>query len=274
MQGEVTQLCSRSLGVMFPTQLSWICPANPQTKQQELKKSIASMIDLLDSEKHRPTHLISRLAHNYGIKIRRLYDLVNVLASVGCCRRTGPDQLVWLGKSQILPALKTLRQERGIDDESKSLCDLFPVSGCVGLSNLTVNLLLLFSALRSDRVDLRFAGNLFSRQTARYKSTLCKLYQINYTLCAAGVSNRTSQVCEIMLLSPYVDFRVVPSSTAIPSHPLLLETLLNHHDAEPASEFVNHRRAEIADLFERSFAARTSLVHSSPTSGECRGCLP
>jgi hypothetical protein len=233
----------------------WMC-VNSANRQQELKKSIASMIDEMEAKGDHSTRSISRLSSLYGIKVRRLYDLVNVLSAIGCCRRTGPDQLTWIGRSKIIPSLKKLRKERGIDDLQRTLCELFPVSGCVGLSNLTVNLLLLFCALRTDRIDLRFAGNLFSRQTTRYKSTLCKLYQINYTLCAAGVSNRTSQVCEVVLLNPYLDFPVIPNAENMPVNPAMLDSLLNRRKTEPIHKYIQMRRKEIAELFEGSFLAR------------------
>jgi hypothetical protein len=109
-----------------------------------------------------------------------------------------------------------------------------------------VSFLLLYYVLRIDRIDLRMAASLFARATPKYRSTLCKLYQIAFVLCAAGIANRTNMVCEVVLRSEYVDFQVVAEEIAEAGSPAVVENLLNHRGGE--MEIVYKRRREIAQM--------------------------
>ena len=139
-----------------------------------------------------------------------MYDVINVFEAIGCCEKSGLDAVKWVGKENIISNLSSLKTQRGVHDRRKRLDDLFPVPCCVGISNLSISFLLLFFALQQDRVDLRYASQFFSRTTARYKTTLCKLYQICYILGSIGVTSRTAQVCEVILNKPYFDEEVLP----------------------------------------------------------------
>jgi hypothetical protein len=121
------------------------------------------------------------------------------------------------------------------------------------MAKLTAALVLVFRALRTDTVDLRLIAHLFSRQTTRYKSTLCKLYQIAFVLCAAGICRRTGQVCEVVLVDGYVDFQVVSEPAA--EEPLGIRNLLNRQSEE--LEAVMRRRKEMKELFTSSVACLT-----------------
>jgi hypothetical protein len=106
---------------------------------------------------------------------------------------------------------------------------------------------------------LRFVGHLFSLRITRYKSTLCKLYQIVFVLCAAGVCNRTSQACEVVLLDPYIEFPIVHiDRTPGPDAPLGIESLLNKKKED--INFVLRRRKEIHDLFASSVLSKTVIL--------------
>lgn len=153
---------------------------------------------------------ISTLSKRFSIKRRRLYDVINVFEAIGCCEKSGLDSVRWVGKENIISNLRSLKLQRGVHDRKKRLDDLFPVPCCVGISNLSISFLLLFFALQQNKVDLRYASQFFSRTTARYKTTLCKLYQICYILGSIGVTSRTAQVCEVILNKPYYDEDVLP----------------------------------------------------------------
>jgi hypothetical protein len=212
------------------------------------KQSIAALIQFLDLHSHQPL-AVNALASRFDVTTRRLYDFINVISAIGACRKSGLDQVIWLGKNQIPSFLQNVCQSRDIDNSQRTLCDLFPVSSCIGISNLTISFLLMFRALRTDHLDLRFVAHLFSRDTRRYKSTLCKLYQISYILGAAGISNRTSQACDVVLLQPDLDFSVLPPDKPEESGPLQIAALLNHRGRDADTEFVSHRRRELQSLF-------------------------
>jgi hypothetical protein len=236
---------------MFPPALG-LAPLHVKPEPPNPKQQIILLISELDRYIQHPV-AISPLSMHFGITTRRLYDFINILSAIGCCRRSGLDLLIWMGRAQIPPFVSELRRLRDVDNAERTLCDLFPVSDCVGMSNLTSCFLLVFHALRTTHLNLRFVGQLFSRKTQRYKSTLCKLYQIVFVLCAAGICSRTAQTCEVVLLDAYIDFIVVPADA---SGPLGIDALLNRKKAN----FVIRRRKEFHDLFAASVVSKAVLL--------------
>lgn len=180
---------------------------------------------------------ISTLSSRFAIKRRRLYDVINVFEAIGCCEKSGLDAVRWVGKENIIVNLRSLKIQRGVHDRRKHLDDLFPVPCCVGISNLSISFLLLFFALQQDRVDLRYASQFFSRTTARYKTTLCKLYQICYILGSIGVTSRTAQVCEVILNKPYFDEEVLP-----PLDDFDHDEKRNSNDKDDPNSLYKHRK--------------------------------
>jgi hypothetical protein len=227
--------------------------------QMDLKEQIVLLIDELDSHQCEPV-AIAPLSARFGIKTRRLYDFINILSAIGCCRKSGLGHLIWLGRHQIPPRVSELCKAQGIVDPNLTLSDLFPVSDCVGMANLTQRFMLMFHAVRTNRLDLRFVGNLFSLKTTRYKSTLCKLYQIAFVLCAAGVCDRTSQVCQVVLCKPYIDFPTVEAEKAMDDDPTQINSLLNRKKENETTDCALRRRKEMLDLFLASAASKTVML--------------
>lgn len=239
----------------------------PHTKQtDDLKISIQMLINELESSINKVQE-ITLLTQRFNIKRRRLYDVINVFSSVGSCSKSGLDHLIWYGKDQLCIHLEKLKESYHINDPNYSLQQLFPVSGCIGISNLTICFLLLFFALKTNHLDLRYVGNLFSRQTSRYKTTLCKLYQISYILGAVGITNRTNQVCEVVLNKPYYNDDIIPddanqNSTGLSpnekkqqedNNPMSIFSLLNHpedvkQENNKAIQYILDRRKEFQNL--------------------------
>ena len=237
----------------------------PQVKQtDDLKLSIQCLIEELEKSIN-TMQAITVLTQKYNIKRRRLYDVINVFSSVGCCNKSGLDHLVWFGKNNLIVKLEQLKNDYHIHNKDLSLQELFPIAGCIGISNLTVCFLLLFFALKTDHLDLRFVGNLFSRQTSRYKTTLCKLYQISYILGSVGITNRTNQVCEVVLNKPYYNEEIIPYETETPENsnvnPFSISSLLNRpQNNKQAEPYIANRRKEFKDLFVQSIASKSIIL--------------
>lgn len=182
-------------------------------------RQVTSEIDSSNLEEE-GAQQISILSNRFHIKRRRLYDVLHVFEAIGCVKKSGLDSVKWIGKENIVTNLHNLKEQRGINDPSKTLDEIFPDPCHVGISNLTIYFLLLFFAIKQDKVDIRYASQFFSRNTTRYKTTLCKLYQICYILGSIDVTSRTSQVCEIILNSPYYDDEVVPADPSEEETPI------------------------------------------------------
>jgi hypothetical protein len=244
---------------MLPAERPVLRDPGAKPDQSDLRHQIACLIDELDGHACEPVS-VTPLAARFAIKARRLYDFINILSAIGCCRKSGLGHLIWVGRHQIPTFVANLGASMGIDNPDKTLCDLFPVSECVGMANLTVRFMLMFRALRTNQVDLRFVGNLFARKTNRYKSTLCKLYQIAFVLCAVGICGRTSQVCQVVLSPAYVDFPLVEPERAVEADPREIDSLLNKRSGNEAIDCAFRRRKEINATFFASAVSKTVIL--------------
>ena len=232
--------------------------------QDDLKTSILQLVSEFETNPEN-SKAITVLCTRYNIKRRRLYDVINVFASVGCCQKSSLDQIYWKGTDKILPELKKLRQERQIDDPTKTLDDLFPLNSCIGISNLTICFLLMFYALKSNKIDIRFVAQFLSRDTGRYKTTLCKLYQISYILNTINITTRSEQVCEVLMNPPYITPDDIIEGEPPPKETFMnIDSLLNrpvnqtqqnqqshnqHNSSIPADHYAFKRREEIKECF-------------------------
>ncbi|OHT16430.1 hypothetical protein TRFO_02686 [Tritrichomonas foetus] len=224
---------------------------------EDLKSSIQAFVKSFEGDMEN-TQQISVLSTKFNIKRRRLYDVINVLEAIGCCEKSGLDSVRWYGLNNITVTLDKLKIEKHIHDPLKNLCDMFPVPCCVGISSLTQSFLLMFFALKTDRIDLRYVSQFFSRTTTRYKTTLCKLYQICYILSAIGVTTRTSQVCEITLNSPFYNEEVIEAfdddyqkNSNEHEEQFAISNLLNHPNKNGIN-YIHRRREEIKQCYDEA----------------------
>lgn len=195
------------------------------SKYQSLsfKQQIQMLVTELDNNKAKEIPL-SSLYPKLNVKRRRLYDVINVFTAIGCSRKSGVDFLIWNGKSQIISELISQIKSHRIKNWNLSLDELFPVNHCVSLTSLASAFLLLFAALDVDTIDLRTACSFFSRDTNRYKTTLCKMYQIILILSALDIVTKTEKVCKIKLLSPYLECLTESNHEIVPTS---IDFLLN-----------------------------------------------
>jgi hypothetical protein len=199
-------------------------PGTPLKPHQrtEFSSSIQALVNQLERDTNTP-HSIPLFCRRFQVKRRRLYDVINVFTAIGCATRQGVDALLWHGRDRALEFMKETSGEMEVQNPEKTLCELFPTEKCVGLPTLTVAFVLLFGAMQVETLDLREVSSFFSRETARYKSTLCKLYQITLILSAIGVMQRTVNVCEVKIQSPFKEGLAEVEYV----NPLALERLLN-----------------------------------------------
>jgi hypothetical protein len=181
---------------------------------------------------------IPTLSKRHQIKRRRFYDVTNIFTTIGCATRSGTDELTWHGISKILPRLLEEKQKSNITNYQLSLAALFLQDNCVGLSSLTTSLLMIFPAIGRDVLNLRDVSAFFSRDTQRYKTTLCKLYQITLILGALEITERTENACEVRIKAPFT--RILADEEE--ENPLAIERLLNRPNSNDAA--LEERRAE------------------------------
>lgn len=237
--------------------------ALPQQKSknpEELRNSIKLLVNELEQHP-KQVFKITDLSNKYNIPRRRLYDVINVFSALGVCQRAGLDHMIWNGTSCAMPVLNTIKSRQSINDKAKSLSSIFPVNACIGIANLTLALISAFYALKISRLDIRFIAHLFSRGTSRYKTTLCKLYQICYVLSSVGMTSRTATVCEIEFNKPYFNCDTLPDiddhNQLLFAGPLCISNLLNHYiTIAEEDQYIYDRRKELKDLFIESVTSK------------------
>jgi hypothetical protein len=223
---------------------SLIMLPQPSPASTSDKNKFASIVRnfIIDLEKAPgKAHEMPALQKQYKIKRRRLYDVTNIMSAIGCTEQTGPDTIIWGGIHRILPSLAEHKQLSGITNFQLSLEELFPQSNCVGLASLTVALLMLFPAIGTKTLNLRDVSAFFSRDWQRYKTTLCKLYQITLILGALEITERTEVACEVRLRERFAT--LVDGHE--PDNPFAIETLLNRE-----KEF-ERRKAEFRRICDK-----------------------
>ena len=177
-------------------------------------------------EKKITNFAITALTKQFSFQRRRLYDVINVLEAIGVCKKTSVDMISWYGLSCIPNTIKLLQKEKNLDSSPRNLEILFPDDTCISISNLTKAYILCFSTLQSQTLNLKSVANLFSKQNGRFKTTLCKLYQITHVLEAAGIVQKTVVPGEVTICDPYY---ILNSPKEKELNMLSIDALLNHH---------------------------------------------
>jgi hypothetical protein len=211
------------------------CPPGNPNPQTLFSQAIALVIAELDSFPNQKQS-IRGIARKYQIKLRRLYDAINIFAVIGCITKTGIDQISWNGRNAAIPKIREEMTKCDVDNPEKTLADLFPLAKSIGLPQLCISLIMLFRVLHTEIIDLREASCFLSRNTAKYKPILSKLYQITMILGLLDFLQRTSNVCEVRLGPALVD-RINDKDG---KSPLAIEVLLNRSTIVEAANRRNH----------------------------------
>jgi hypothetical protein len=171
------------------------------SRNTKFRNSVCCVVADLEQHIGEPLSIL-RLGKRHHLKVRRLYDVVNVLSAIGCARRLNSEEIVWLGRDEINEKLQHEKKSLGLTNTNSSLSEMFPPENSVGLTSLTIAFLMLFPALATREIDLRQASSFFARTTKKYKTVLIKLYQIAVILGALGLIEKTQNMSEVRILQP------------------------------------------------------------------------
>ncbi|XP_008453140.2 E2F transcription factor-like E2FE isoform X2 [Cucumis melo] len=200
---------------------------NPKNDSSAAEHSISSFLRLYDRD---DIQLISldNAASRLGVERRRIYDIVNVLESVGILCRKAKNQYRWIGYSGIPKALRQLKEEDSkgnssaidandrsslIDDEEETCSDLTSVSHdsisvisksstsvrCENrreksLALLTQNFVKLFVCSSAHLISLDEAAKLLlgdGQNVSIMRSKVRRLYDIANVLAALHLIEKT-----------------------------------------------------------------------------------
>lgn len=188
------------------------------------------------------SYTITKICEEFKFQRRRLYDVINVLESVGCCKKASIDSIIWKGIDGITPMLLEQQEIYRINRLDVRLGDLFQEERCISIGHLTIVYMMMFFALRQQGLDLRAIAVYLSRNNGRFKTTLCKLYQISHILEAAGIIRRGILAGETSLCDRFFKFAAPDSAGRLMSISMLL-----NRPRDDLVDWVEQRRKEFAD---------------------------
>lgn len=204
-------------------------PQAPQKYAVQFKSSIKALVASAEAQPQL-TYNITKLCREFNFQRRRLYDVISILEALGCCEKVNVDRITWHGLAQIPGHLLKIQERIGATQPETDMASMFRGQQMILLSNLTVSFVLCFLVLQQRSLDIKNVAMFLSRDNGRFKSTLCKLYQITYILEAVGIVAKTVTPSQFILAEPY--YAVAPIVEV--DSPFSIKSLLNCHQAEPS----------------------------------------
>lgn len=208
----------------------------------DFKTSIQTMIKNLDGKPNQ-LYSIQFLTSKFHFHKRRLYDVLNVYESIGIYKKLSVDSLLWIGFANINKTLKHIANRFKLFDEGFDINNLALTENSISISILTQRFLLLFLAINANNIDIKQSSKFLSKKNDKYKTILCKLYQITYILESSDIISKSSKTGEVIFNSKYSDIETVDSNQ--PLYILSVQSLLNNHDN---SKIMYERRRNYFDL--------------------------
>ena len=207
---------------------------------------------------------INKICKMYEFQRRRFYDVVNVFESIGCCGKINSENIKWFGLSRIPETLESIQLSLRVNNPAATLDDIFQTQKNISISNLTVSFLLCYLVMRISAVDIKHVAMFLSRSNQRYKTTLCKLYQVTHILEAAGIIQRSMMPCVMVLDPKYLVF-VKMGEAQVPD-PTSISYFLNDHKSNNELIYaIEKRRVEFFSGYKRiecrPYHYRTKIPH-------------
>jgi hypothetical protein len=237
---------------------------DPRDKSSDTFRASISGFVLMAESDFPNTYKITDIIIRFGFQQRRLYDVTSVLAAIGCCTKLGVDSIFWHGLSHIRPTLLALQSQAGVHNCTTPLSEIIQTESMIQISRLTRGFVLCFLTLREQSLTIREIGTYLARFTGRYKSTLCKLYQVVHILQAAAIVERTIMPGQVTLVKRfYVPLDFDWSETG--QSPVSIEVLLNKPKGSQDAILKRRRMEFVAEWPESGkrrcpHGPRTSLV--------------
>lgn len=171
---------------------------------------------------------ISQMSDEFQIQRRRIYDILNVFESIGLCVKTNADTVTWKGCSNIPKTFIQYQKNYMVTIADVPISRIILSTKCISMNQLTTSLILCFLALQTPTLDIKQVAYFLSRENNRFKTTLCKLYQISHILDSIGILKRSEKSGEIELNQAYsIILPVISSNVNLVEGPFSIDSLLN-----------------------------------------------
>ena len=111
------------------------------------------------------------ICNTYHIQRRRLYDVINALEAIGCCKKTSVDTIFWEGLRFIPEKIKIYFSLFKFENSNVNLDILISKESCISILQLTQSFILLFIVLQKQILDIKKIAVFLSRKNNRFKTT-------------------------------------------------------------------------------------------------------
>ena len=212
-------------------------------------ESIKRFIQSAESSGKQSYHF-SVLIAQFKIQRRRIYDFLNVIEATGCCVRSIPETISWLGFDNITATLNSYQIKYKVNQAYLPLSKIVPIEICISLNTLTITLLVCFHALQIKCLDVKELAHFISRDNGRYKTTLCKLYQIIHILEAMGIILKKVKIGEIWIADQYYNPLPLTTTTEL-VNPFSIDGLINRHIID-TEKVLQQRRSDFIQFAKQS----------------------
>lgn len=173
-------------------------PANETAALKHLIRSISAFPPKIYST--------NELSQQYNCKRRGMFDFLCVGNIFQVCRKISNENFEWLGYHNVKNVLISIAQSQDVHSKSSVIEDVFDCVNTSSLSNLAFCVVKLFFFLNTECLDIRQISKLFSRNGAKYKAMLRKLYTVITGLELCEIVSRTNNVAEIKFRYPLSSF--------------------------------------------------------------------
>lgn len=202
--------------------------------------SICSFVSLAESQTG-SLFTFTSICNMFNIQRRRLYDVINALEAIGCCKKTSVETIIWQGLSFIPERIKYFFSLLNFENPEVDIGILISDDDSISILQLTQSFVLLFIVLQRQILNIKSVAKFLSRKNGRFKTTLCKLYQISHILETLGIFQKSMVPGQIILSKPYYfEYKVqMPTNAFYPmsindKNPLSIENLLSRPTDPPA----------------------------------------
>jgi hypothetical protein len=191
---------------------------------------------------------VMRIAKEYGIPHRRVYDFFNMLCSLGACSVIERSRLRWCGLEQIPHVLKEVYAELELSNVDESIQKTFSVGKSPTLGLLARKFICLYLYFGFDNISMRDAMRIFRDRRADVKSLERRLYLVLSFLEVIGVIMHTGKTSEYRLMIDRTAIVDQPaarkSQNTTNTFDMSLEALLNR--PPPAALRERYQKRELA----------------------------
>ena len=216
------------------------------------RSSIIAFVNEVESNaKTSQVFTISQLCSSFKLPRRRIYDVLNVFEAIGCMRKQNSDTIEWLGLLCVVSEFERLQELHCANSADVPISRIIPTEVCVSMGQLTVSLILCFLSLQLQTLGIKQVSYFISRNNNRYKTTLCKMYQIVHILDAIGIVRREARAGDITLDGQFYCVLPIQFRGKSKDEPLSLETLLNRPVSD-LDRIVKQRRLDFTMYAKQS----------------------